>query len=112
MWWSSINGSFIVAQGDVLGYDVTTAGGFLQASYWSEILLTTAVGGSNNAALASVSRMGQIAHTSNPCWVAGSSTAANPIFVSGTGGSPLTVAAESAGGGVVNTSQNGIYPTS
>ncbi len=56
--------------------------------------------------------MGQIAHTSNPCWVAGSSTAANPIFVSGTGGSPLTVAAESAGGGVVNTSQNGIYPTS
>jgi hypothetical protein len=108
------NGSFVTCQNNsFMVYDVTSTLGPLQVSYWSELLFfNSAVGGSNNVALATVSKMAQIAHTVTPLWLAGSSTATNPIFVSGTVGSPITVAAESAGAGVVNTQQNGVYATS
>lgn len=112
VWWNLQNGSFATFQGDFLSYDCTATTGPLSANYWSEILFSAgAVGGVNNTVLASVSRMGQIAHIPTPLWLAGSATSGTPILVAGTVGSPLTVAAETAGGGVVNTKQNGIYPT-
>lgn len=105
-------GGFTQISSDIVAYDISGPGiAAVSAQYWGIVVWSAgAFGGSNNSAIASVLRASQISHVTNPNWLAGSSTSGTPINIAGTG--TISVAAETAGGGVMNTQQNGIFPTS
>lgn len=110
--WQVSSGSYCEQNGpDVLAYD--TASYVFLIDYGAKYLQkhSGAFGGNGNAELCNAGHGSWFMHTTTPYWLAGSSTdAATPILANGSAG--ISVATETAGGGVPNAFQNGVFPTS
>lgn len=106
------SGAYLEQNGpDVLAYDNT--GYQFLIDYSARYLQkhSGAFGGSGNAGLCNVAHGSWFMHATTPYWLAGSSTdAVTPILQNGSTG--ISVATETAGGGVPNAGQNGVFPTS
>ena len=103
---------FLYVNADLAAYDVTAGAGVLNCTDAAHVQFVAAgVQGQGSTNLATAGRYSSLVHSTTPMWVAASAAAANPIFVTGSVGSPFTVAQETAAAGVVNALGNGIFPT-